>query len=80
VATRDFLRTQLREMTEEVVARSRSTEAGDADVGADLTARAKREDRERRAERKKRRAAEKAPDPDERPDLGEPFVADRESG
>ena len=80
VATRDFLRTQLREVTEEVVARTRTTEAGDADVSADLTARAKREDRERRAERKKRRAAEKTSDPDERPDLGEPFVAERESG
>ena len=80
VATRDFLRTQLREVTEEVVARSRSSEAGDTDVGADLTARARREDRERRAERKKRRAAEKSSDPDERPDLGEPFVAEREGG
>jgi uncharacterized membrane protein len=75
VATRDFLRTQLREVTEEVVART-STAVPGQDVTAELARRAEREDRERRAERKKRRAAEKAHEgaAEERQDLGEPFV------
>jgi len=78
VATRDFLRTQLREVTEEVVARTRSGEPG-ADVTAELARRAAREDRERRAERKKRRSAEKTAERDaERPDLGEPFVGEHD--
>jgi uncharacterized membrane protein len=51
VATRDYLREQLRELTEEVVARSGET-AGK--VLYDRAARDKREDRERRAERKRR--------------------------
>ena len=79
VATRDFLRTQLREVTEEVVARTRSGEPG-ADVTAELARRAAREDRERRAERKKRRAAEKASEgsAEERQDLREPFVGEHD--
>jgi len=78
VATRDFLRAQLREVTEEVVARTRTGEP-DADVTAELARRAAREDRERRAERKKRRAAEKTAERDaERPDLGEPFVGEHD--
>lgn len=55
VATRDFLRDQLRELTEEVVARSSE---GAGAVLYDQQARIKREERERRAERKKRRAAQ----------------------
>ena len=51
VPTRDYLREQLRELTEEVVARSGET-AGL--VMYDRTSRDKREDRERRAERKRR--------------------------
>ncbi|MCY7364984.1 MAG: DUF1003 domain-containing protein [Frankiaceae bacterium] len=78
VATRDFLRAQLREVTEEVVARTRTGEPG-ADVTAELARRAAREDRERRAERKKRRSAEKTAERDaERPDLGEPFVGEHD--
>ena len=49
--TRDYLREQLRELTEEVVARSGET-AGR--VLYDRASRDKREDRERRAERKRR--------------------------
>ena len=75
VATRDFLRSQLREVTEEVVARTRNT----SDPGPqDPSGRREREDRERRKERKKRRADEKAAD--ERPDLSEPFVGEGEHG
>lgn len=68
VATRDFLRDQLRELTEEVVAR---TSEGAGAVLYDQQARARREERERRAERKKRRAGrtEEAP----HGSLGEPF-------
>ena len=51
VPTRDYLREQLRDLTEEVVARSGET-AGM--VLYDRAARDKREDRERRAERKRR--------------------------
>ena len=80
VATRDFLRTQLREVTEEVVTRTRAGEAGDDDAALDLAARREREDRERRAERKKRRAEEKTDRVDERPDLSEPFVGEDEHG
>ncbi len=75
IATRDFLRAQLREVTEEVVARTRTT-SPDEDVTAELARRAERDDRERRAEHKKRRAAEKASEraTEERQDLREPFV------
>jgi uncharacterized membrane protein len=55
VATRDFLRDQLRDLTEEVVAR---TSEGAEAVLYDQQARIKREERERRAERKKRRAGQ----------------------
>ena len=51
MATRDFLRDQLREVTDEIVARSGET-AGQ--VLYDRAAREKREERERRAERKRR--------------------------
>ncbi len=55
VATRDFLRDQLRDLTEEVVAR---TSEGAGAMLYDQQSRLKREERERRAERKKRRAAQ----------------------
>ena len=75
VATRDFLRDQLRELTEEVVART--APAGGAE-DLDAERRREREERERRAERKKRRAEKKRSEerPDQRPDLGEPFVGE----
>ncbi len=77
VATRDFLRNQLREVTEEVVSRTRSGDGEDPGQ-PELAGRREREDRERRAERKKRRKEERQPD--ERPDLGEPFVGQDEGG
>ena len=75
VATRDFLRDQLRELTEEVVART--APAGGAE-DLDSERRREREERERRAERKKRRAEKKRSEErgDERADLGEPFVGE----
>ena len=76
VATRDFLRDQLRELTEEVVAR---TSEGAGAVLYDQQARAKREDRERRAERKKRRAGR--PEETNLPgSLGEPFTGEADAG
>jgi uncharacterized membrane protein len=73
VATRDFLRDQLRDLTEEVVAR---TSEGAGAVLYDQQARLNREERERRAERKKRRAS--------KPDgsvgkLSEPFAGESDS-
>jgi len=77
VATRDFLRDQLREVTEELMNR-----AGSGTDQEDAERRREREDRERRAERKKRRAEKRRREDrtDDRPDLGEPFVgeADRD--
>ena len=78
VATRDFLRTQLREVTEEVVSRTRAGDEQDPGT-SDPVGRREREERERRAERR-RRKEEKADRPDERPDLGEPFVGEDEGG
>jgi len=74
VATREFLRDQLREVTEEVVARSRETDPGREQAQHDHAATRKREDRERRAERKKRRATQARIDEQVAPNLGEPFV------
>lgn len=74
VATRDFLRTQLREVTEEVVARTRAGDEEDPGT-TDPAGRREREERERRAERKKRRKDERG-GTEERPDLGEPFVGE----
>jgi uncharacterized membrane protein len=73
VATRDFLRDQLRDLTEEVVAR---TSEGAGVVLYDQQARLNREERERRAARKKRRA--------QKPDgptgkLSEPFAGEPDS-
>ena len=84
VATREFLRDQLREVTEEVVARSRPVVPGGEQAAHDHAAARKREDRERRAERKKRRAAkqqaEQAGQPTlVQPNLGEPFVGQDEA-
>jgi uncharacterized membrane protein len=71
VPTRDYLRDQLREVTEELAARA---PAADDD---DRTARREREERERRAEKKRRREERRTDDrPEERPDLGEPFVGE----
>ena len=75
VATRDFLRDQLRELTEEVVARSAE---GAGAVLYDQQARAKREDRERRAERKKRRAGR--PEDPTPSGLHEPFGGEQDGG
>ena len=75
VANRDFMRDQLREVTDQVVARVRPEDVDEDD----LQVRREREDRERRAERKKRRAEQRAEDrAEERPDLGEPFVGEPE--
>jgi uncharacterized membrane protein len=71
VATRDFLRDQLREVTEELKAHG-----GDDADHVDAERRRERDERERRAERKKRRARKKQAEQagDQRPDIGEPFV------
>ncbi len=69
VATRDYLRDQLRELTEEVVART-------SEGVYDQQSRAKREERERRAERKKRRQqaeSGEAGDSTQSKSLSEPF-------
>jgi uncharacterized membrane protein len=75
VATRDFLRDQLRELGEDL-----RSSGGEGDIEAER--RREREERERRADRKKRRAEQKRTDerPDERPDLGEPFVGEPDAG
>ena len=75
VPTRDYLRDQLRELTEEVVART----SEDADPSGYEQARERREERERRAERTKRRAA-RIDEPVPAGGLGEPFVGDDETG
>jgi uncharacterized membrane protein len=75
VATRDFLRDQLRELTEEVVSRSRLAEETDEVSAAhERTQSRKREERERRSERKKRRAGKRVEETV--PSLGEPFVGE----
>lgn len=73
VATRDFLRDQLRDLTEEVVAR---TSEGAGAVLYDQQARAKREERERRAERKKRRATQPEAQSGK---LSEPFTGEADA-
>ena len=78
VATREFMRDQLRELTEEVVARARAVDLGDEQAQHDHAAARKREDRERRAERKKRRAAKRVDEPVV-PSLSEPFVGEHEA-
>jgi uncharacterized membrane protein len=71
VATRDFLRDQLRDLTEEVVART-------SEGVYDQQARMNREERERRAERKKRRVKQ-AEAPSENK-LSEPFAGEADTG
>ena len=77
VATREFLRDQLRELTEEVVAR---TTVGAGEVLYDRQAREKREERERRAERKKRRAGRAEEPTGSSAGLGEPFAGESDTG
>ena len=74
VTTRDYLRDQLREFTEEVVARSGETAE---QVLYDRAARDEREQRERRAERK-RRSKEQRGEEQAAPvgGLGEPFAGE----
>ena len=72
VATRDFLRDQLRELTEELAAR------GGTGPEYDPQARDRRADRERKAERKKRREQRDEQIPTG--GLGEPFVGDSDAG
>ena len=76
VATRDFLRTQLREVTEEVVARTRAGDEEDPGT-TDAAGRREREERERRAERRRRK--EELIN-EERQDLGEPFIGGDDGG
>ena len=72
VPTRDYLRDQLREVTEEL-AGSSGAEGDDADRAA----RREREERERRAEKKRRRDERRTEDrAEDRPDIGEPFVGE----
>ncbi len=73
VATRDFLRDQLRDLTEEVVAR---TSEGAGAILYNQQARLNREDRERRAERKKRRAQKSDGSVGK---LSEPFAGESDS-
>ncbi len=73
VPTRDYLRDQLRELTEEVVARSGET-AGM--VLYDRAAREKREERERRAERKRRVKQDARDDQPAGGGLNEPFAGE----
>ena len=77
VATREFLRDQLRDLAEEVVAR---TTEGAGEVLFDRQAREKREERERRAERKKRRAGRSTEPAASTGGLGEPFGGEGETG
>lgn len=69
VATRDFLRDQLRDLAEEVVART-------SEGVFDQQARLAREDRDRRAERKKRRQDQAEP----HATLSEPFGGEADGG
>lgn len=71
-ATRDFLRDQLRELAEEVVART-------SEGVYDQQARLAREEREKRAERKRRQKAVEKDAPDTRPKISEPFDGEADS-
>ncbi len=73
VATREYLRDQLREVTEEVVARSGETASR---ALYDRAGRDKREERERRAERKRRVKQGRAEDTSSGGGLGEPFAGE----
>jgi uncharacterized membrane protein len=76
VATRDFLRDQLREVTDEVVARAT---AGPGVTPYDPEARERKVERERKAERKKRRE-HRTEEAAAVGGLGDPFVGDSEAG
>jgi uncharacterized membrane protein len=76
VATRDFLRDQLREVTDEVVGRTRTGPAAPYDPEA----RERKVERERKAERKKRREHRTDDAVSAAGSLGEPFVGDSEAG
>jgi uncharacterized membrane protein len=76
VATRDFLRDQLREVTDEVVARAT---AGPGIAPYDPEARERKVERERKAERKKRRE-HRTEETAAVGGLGDPFVGDSEAG
>ncbi len=78
IPTREFLRDQLRESTEEVVAR---TTEGTGELLYDRVSREHREDRDRRAERKKRRALQRAEESASSPaSLAQPFGGSEEGG
>jgi len=72
LASRDFLREQLRELAEQI--------GSGGEKPAAQTRREEREERERRAERKKRRAAKRTDETAATAGLGEPFVGDDEDG
>ena len=76
VATRDFLRDQLRELTDEVVAR---TSADGEAPPYDPEARERKAERDRKAERKKRREL-RTDEQAAAGGLGEPFVGDSTGG
>lgn len=79
VATRDFLREQLRELTEEVVARGAA--AGGVQPAFDETKRAEREERSRRSERKRRSKQQRAEEAALGVGaLGEPFAGEVHEG
>ncbi|MCW2726415.1 MAG: rane protein [Frankiales bacterium] len=77
VATRDFLRDQLRELTDEVVAR---TNEGGGEPAYDREARERKVERDRKAERKKRREQRAEEQSAGVGGLGEPFVGDSDAG
>jgi uncharacterized membrane protein len=78
VATRDFLRDQLREMADEVVARTGA--AAGTSARYDPEARERKVERDRKAERKKRREHRTEEQSAAVSSLGEPFVGDSEAG
>jgi uncharacterized membrane protein len=78
VATRDFLRDQLREVADEVVARTAAADGTAAPY--DVEARERKAERDRKAERKKRREHRTEEQNAVVTSLGEPFVGDSEAG
>ena len=78
VATRDFLRDQLREVADEIVARTASSDGTAAPY--DPEARERKAERDRKAERKKRREHRTEEQNAVVTSLGEPFIGDSEAG
>jgi len=76
VATRDFLREQLREVTEEVLSRSGESNGLLLYDRAGREKREEREQRERRAERKRRAKQARGEEPAAVGGLGEPFAGE----